>query len=193
MVKIGFIVEGDTEKIIIESARFKSWAMASGIEICAPVINAKGGGNLLPHHILPMLAQFQRTRPDHIVILTDLENDTDIASVKTRITTEHTELIFVAVKAIEAWFLADTLALRRWLNIEDVIEEAPEATPGMPWKRLKALATEKGARGPGSNKPGFAKKMCMQYGFDIAQAASHRACSSAKLFHDELLRLGNPQ
>lgn len=193
MVKIGFIVEGDTEKIIIESKLFKSWAQANGIEICAPVINAKGGGNLLPHHIQPMLAQFQRTQPDHILILTDLENDTDIASVKTRITTEHTELIFVAVKAIEAWFLADTLALRRWLKIEDVVEEEPEATLGVPWERLKALATEKGARGPGSSKPGFAKKMCGQYGFDVAQAASHQACSSAKFFHDELLRLGNLQ
>ena len=48
MVKIGFIVEGDCEKIFIESDNFKNWANMQGIEICSPVVNAKGGGNLLP-------------------------------------------------------------------------------------------------------------------------------------------------
>jgi hypothetical protein len=31
--------------------------------------------------------------------------------VRNRIGTEHTSLIFIAVKAIEAWFLADSAAL----------------------------------------------------------------------------------
>lgn len=193
MVKIGFIVEGDTEKILIESAGFKSWTKANNIEICAPVINAKGGGNLLPYHVEAMLAQFHRNAPDHIVILTDLEREPDVASVKARITTAHTQYIFVAVKAIEAWFLADTPALQRWLKIDDVLEAAPENTPGMPWERLKALAMEKGARGPGSNKPKFAMQMCRNHGFEIAQAATHPACHSAKLFHDTLLSLGSNQ
>lgn len=193
MVKIGFIVEGDTEKILIESTAFRSWTKANNIEICAPVINAKGGGNLLPHHIEPMLAQFHQAAPEHIVILTDLENEADIDSVKARITTTHTEYIFVAVKAIEAWFLADTLALQRWLKIDNVHEAAPENTPGMPWERLKALAMEKGARGPGPNKPAFAMQMCRHHGFEIAQAANHPACHSAKLFHDTLLSLGSNQ
>lgn len=189
MVKIGFIVEGDTEKIIIESDRFRIWSKANGIEICSPVINAKGGGNLLPHHIQPMIAQFSAAAPDHIVILTDLENEPDIESVKNRITTAHTEYIFVAVKAIEAWFLADTLAMRRWLKIENVFEAEPENTPGMPWERLKAIAAENIARGPGSNKPGFAMRMCKHFGFEIAEAARHPACPSAKLFYDTLLAL----
>ena len=105
MVKVGFIVEGDSEKVLIESAGFKKWAGSQGLEICSPVINAKGGGNLLPHHIKPMLAQIERSQPDHIVILTDLEDAADVETVKARITTEHTNLIFIAVKALEAWFL----------------------------------------------------------------------------------------
>lgn len=193
MVKIGFIVEGDTEKILIDSKGFRAWTKANNIEICTPVINAKGGGNLLPHHIEPMLAQFRQAAPDHIVILTDLENEPDVASVISRITTTHTQFIFVAVKAIEAWFLADTLALQRWLKIDDVLEATPENTPGMPWERLKALAMEKGARGPGPNKPAFAMQMCRHHGFEIAQAANHPACHSVKLFHDTLLGLGSKQ
>ena len=123
MVKVGFIVEGDSEKVLIESAGFRQWAGSQGLEICSPVINAKGGGNLLPHHIKPMLAQIERSQPDHIVILTDLEDATDVETVKTRITTEHTNLIFIAVKALEAWFLADTDAMRRWLNAPEFFEK----------------------------------------------------------------------
>lgn len=137
MVKIGFIVEGDSEKVLIESDGFQVWARAQGLEVCSPVINAKGGGNLLPHHIKPMLAQFQKSAPDHIVVLTDLENEPNIESVKRRITFEHVNLIFVAVKALEAWFLADTEAMRNWLEKEDFVEEFPERTPAMPWDRLK--------------------------------------------------------
>lgn len=190
MVKVGFIVEGDSEKVLIESAGFKKWASDQGLEICSPVINAKGGGNLLPHHIRPMLAQIERSQPDHIVILTDLEDATDVEAVKTRITTEHTDLIFIAVKALEAWFLADTDAMRRWLNAPEFFEPTPEQTPGMPWDWLKEVAKVRGSRGPGSNKVIFAKKMCgvaMQY--ELERAAAHPACPSAKAFRDGLLEL----
>jgi len=137
------------------------------------------------------VARLRMANVGHIVILTDLEAASDVATVKARIGSLHTHLIFVAVKAIEAWFLADTLALRRWLKMEDVFEAAPEATPGMPWERLKALAEEKGARGPGNNKPIFARNMCKYHGFDLVQAALHPSCPSAKLFHDALVELGN--
>jgi Domain of unknown function (DUF4276) len=189
MVKVGFIVEGDTEKIIVESLAFQNWAKSQGIDICSPVIDAKGGGNLLPQNIVPMVVQLKRSSPDHIVILTDLENEPSVAVVKERIGTEHTNLIFVAVKAIEAWFLADSNALQTWLELPDVQENLPEDTVGMPWDRLKELAKEKERRGPGSNKPGFAKKMCKHYGFTVARAAEHPACPSAKLFHDEFVKL----
>jgi hypothetical protein len=191
MVRVGFIVEGDTEKIIVESDSFRAWAKDNGIEICSPVINAKGGGNLLPQNILPSVAQLRLANAKHIVILTDLDEAPDTECVKTRIGAEHTDLIFVAVKAIEAWFLADTAALNKWLKLDDVFENAPEATPGMPWERLKVLAAEKGSRGPGNNKPLFAMKMCKQYGFLVAHAAIYANCPSAALFHHAILRLAN--
>lgn len=190
MVKVGFIVEGDCEKVLIESDGFRTWAGHQGLEICRPVINAKGGGNLLPHHIKPMLAQFARSKPDHIVILTDLEDAVDIAAVKARITTEHTNLIFVAIKALEAWFLADTDAMRRWLNAAEFFEPAPEETLAMPWERLKEVAKTHGARGPGSNKVIFARKMCGELQYQLERAAAHPKCLSAKAFRDGLVTLG---
>ncbi len=192
MVKVGFIVEGDSEKILIESVVFRKWAGAQGLEICGPVINAKGGGNLLPHHIKPMLAQFERSQPDHVVILTDLEDAMDVEAVKARITTEHTNLIFVAVKALEAWFLADTDAMRRWLNAPAFFEPTPEQNPGMPWDRLKEVAKALGSRGPGSNKVIFAKKMCgVALRYELERSAAHPNCPSAKAFRDGLVELGD--
>jgi hypothetical protein len=190
MVKVGFIVEGSCEKVLINSVRFKRWASDQGLEICDPVIDARGGGNLLPHHIKPMLAQIERSQPDHIVILTDLEDATDVQAVKARITTEHTNLIFVAVKALEAWFLADTDAMRRWLNAPEFFEPTPEQTTGMPWDRLKEVANAHGSRGPGPNKVIFAKKMCSEsLRYEFERAAFHPACPSAKAFRDGLREL----
>jgi hypothetical protein len=191
MVKVGFIVEGNSEKVLIESAGFRKWASDQGLEICNPVIDAKGGGNLLPHHLPTLVAQVKRSGPDHIVILTDLEDATDVEAVKGRITREHTNLIFVAVKALEAWFLADTDAMRRWLNAPEFFEPTPEQTPGMPWDWLKEVAKAHGSRGPGSNKVLFAKKMCgPALRYELERAAAHPACPSAKAFRDGLLELG---
>jgi hypothetical protein len=192
MVKVGFIVEGNSEKVLIESAGFRKWASDQGLEICSPVIDAKGGGNLLPHHLHTLVAQVKRSGPDHIVILTDLEDATDVEAVKDRITREHTNLIFVAVKALEAWFLADTDAMRRWLNAPEFFESTPEQTLGMPWDRLKEVAKAYGSRGPGSNKVLFARKMCgAALRYELERAAAHPACPSAKAFRDGLVELGS--
>ena len=190
MVRVGFIVEGDTERIIIESAIFKQWAKTQGLEVCTPVIDAKGGGNLLPQNIVPMVNQLQQSNPNHIVILTDLEEEPSEATVRQRIGTAHTSLIFIAVKAIEAWFLADSAALKKWLEVEQIFEEKPEQTIGLPWIRLKEVAVSFKKQGPGSSKPGFAKRMVNHYGFSIEKAAQHPACPSAKRFHDGLIALG---
>ncbi len=188
-MRLGFIVEGDSEKIMIESAPFQRWARAQGFEICSPVINARGGGNLLPHHMAPMMAILARSQPDHVVVLTDLEDAPSVDAVKARITDTHTSLVFVAVKALEAWFLADTDAMRAWLKRPSFAETFPEATPGMPWDRLKEVAKEQGTQGPGTNKVIFAKRFCKHHNFQIANAAAHPACPSAKAFHDALLAL----
>lgn len=115
MVKVGFIVEGGTEKVLVESSAFKQWLAENGIELINPVLDAEGGGNLLPKHIEPMITRLSDLNAEFIVILTDLEDEPNVAAVKSRIKNEYTDLIFVAVKAIEAWYLADTLAMRTWL------------------------------------------------------------------------------
>lgn len=188
MVTIGFIVEGDTEKILIESEIFKSWAKQQGITICHPVLDAKGGGNLLPENIEPLIKRLKLENPTHIIILTDLERESNQQAVKDRIGTQYTNLIFIAVKAVEAWFLADSAALSNWLKTK-VFEEYPEETKAMPWERLRELANDYKQKGTGKSKPRFAQRMTQHYGFDITRAANHPHCPSAKEFHDGLIAL----
>lgn len=188
MVRVGFIVEGDTEKVLIDSEAFRQWALHHGIQILDPVIDAAGGGNLLPKNIAPLVERLQMLCPDHVAILTDSEGHS-VADVRDRIGTTHTNLVFVAVKAIEAWFLADDKAMAAWLEAPSFHEAAPEATPALPWDRLKDLAHSYGRRGPGASKVGFAKQMTRHHGFSIAKAASHPACPSATGFQDTLIAL----
>ncbi len=188
MVRVGFIVEGDSEKIFIESEAFQQWAQAHNIEICERVINAGGGGNLLPQNIGPMMQLIQTYMPDHIVILTDLEDADSVDTVKKRINTIDESLIFVAVKALEAWFLADGEAMSDWLKV-DFYEPNPEETAAMPYEHIKQVAENLDRRGPG-NKKAFAKKMTKHHTFQVSRAAAHPACPSAKTFHDGLIRLG---
>ena len=81
--------------------------------------------------------------------------------------------------------------MRRWLGDHATFHEpAPEATTGMPWDHLKRVASDLGVRGPGSNKVIFAKRFCGTHGFELARAAAHEACPSAREFHDTLVALG---
>jgi len=185
VVKIGFVVEGDTEKLIIESTNFRNWATRHNIEIGIPVINAGGGGNLCPRriekHINSCLTQ---VKPDKLVILTDLECESCITKVKQRIGNGRVTKIFVARKAIEAWFLADTQAMQTWLDRTKFLEELPEQTAKMPWERLKEVS--KSGRGPGNNKVVFAKKFIDKFNFSLERAATHSQCQSAKYFLEKL-------
>ena len=189
MVKLGFIVEGDTEKILVESSRFSEWLNAHDLELIRPVLDANGSGNLLPKHLEPMVKLLHAKDAQHIIILTDLENEFDVAVVKQRIANPHTDLIFVAVKAIEAWFLADSQAMCQWLKLDNFFESQPEATKALPWERLNEIAKGLNQRGTGKSKPMFAKRMIKHYGFDVLKAAGHTDCPSAKHFCEGLLGL----
>ncbi|STY90655.1 Uncharacterised protein [Moraxella bovis] len=182
MVKVGFIVEGATEKIIIESDKFKTFLKKNDYELINPVIDAKGGGNLLPENIEPFIKTLQAQQADIIAVLTDLEDEDSVDVVKKRIEHSGIEVIFVAVKAIEAWFLADTEAMKLFLK-DDFIEEYPEKTSDKPFERIKEIIKERNARGVGS-KTILAKNMIKHYRFSIENSANHKNCPSAKEFVD---------
>jgi hypothetical protein len=193
MIRIGFVVEGICEKLLIESANFHAWASQHEFEIGHPVINAGGGGNLCTQNIKPFLEKCHiEANPDKIVVLTDLECEPCITAAKVRIGNDKVNQIIVAKKALEAWFLADTTAMRHWLKNDDFPgENWPEQTTDMPWERLKDIAASyhKKKLGPGRKKKAFAQKMIEQFNFSIERAANHPNCSSARYFLEKLQRL----
>ena len=177
-IKVGFIVEGGSEKVIVESTQFRDFLDGKGYELVTPVIDAKGGGNLLPQNIESFVERFDLEDVDHIFVLTDLENEPSVDAVRQRIKNESIQFSFVAVKALEAWYLADSAAMNSWLDDADFHEAQPEQTQAMPWDRLKEIATERGKRGPGQ-KISFAKKITKHHGFSLVHAAQHQNCPSA--------------
>lgn len=177
MVNVGFIVEGDSEKIIIESEMFRNFLKQKGYNLITPVINAKGGGNLLPQKIEPFLNRLLNA--DKICVLTDLETEEDISKVKERINHDKIDVIFVAVKALEAWYLADTAAMEKLFNSK-FFEQDPENTSLMPYEHLKELVIQYDLKHGLGPKPSLAKKMLKKYHFSIENAASHKNCPSAK-------------
>lgn len=179
MVKVGFIVEGETEKIIIESDKFKEFLKQNNYELVNPVIDAKGGGNLLPSNIEPFIKCLKDSQAEMIVVLTDLEDEISVDKVKERIKHSEIKVIFVAVKAIEAWFLADTEAMKLFLKVDNFMEEFPEQTINKPFERIKEIIKEKNARGVGS-KIILAKHMIKHHNFSIENSANHPNCPSAK-------------
>jgi hypothetical protein len=179
VVKLGFIVEGDSEKIILESQSFKKVLKEHKIDFIAEVINATGTGNLLPENREDYVQILKNKGVTNIIILVDQENAPCITSVKERILPDEGQMVIVSVKTLEAWFLADSISLAKFLKINSVLCEYPETfLPAIDEIiRLNLLHNDRGA----SDKKLLAKRM-LKSGFSIVNAAQHPGCSSAKYF-----------
>ena len=190
-MKVGFIVDGRSDKIVVESDGFAAWLRGRGMRRGDPVVAAGGQVGSARIGRLATLLRKQIGDVDRIVQLTDLDPNEAVPCISARRAFAHSQevdLVVVAKKAMESWFLADSLAMRNWSGDADFFEEYPEETPGMPWDRLKEVGTS-GGRGPGS-KVGFAKKIVRTHGFSIASAAKHPNCPSAKYFVHRVGALG---
>ena len=192
MVTVGFVVEGDSDKYLVESELFRMWLHEEcNLKVVDKVANAKG--NMRSRYIEDQVRLLRKaTNPDKVVVLADLDPDERVPCVQKRretIGSQGIDLVLIAKKALESWFLADTEAMRRWLGDPTFYEVAPETLDGIPWDRLKELRDKKG-RGPGT-KGSFPRKFILHHGFDVRQAAQHAQCPSASYFVKRLCELGN--
>ena len=192
MVTVGFVVEGASEKRLVESELFKKWLHEDcNLEVVDPVVDA--GGKMDSVHIEAFVKNLKKiANPDKTVVLADLDPDNRVPCVEKRkelIGSQGIDLVAIARKAMESWFLADTEAMCRWLGDDTFCEADPETLTGMPWDRLKELRDEKGS-GPGT-KVRFSRKLILRHGFDVRRAAQHAHCPSARYFIERLCALGN--
>lgn len=181
VVRIGFVVEGASERKFIESTAFNDFTFSLGIKVCFPVIDAKGGGNLCSANIEKYIVECRsRTKADKIFVLTDLECDPCITQTKERVASEGIDAIIVAKKAIESWFIADDQLMSQWLK-ESFHVDYPEETQEHPFDFLRIYCAENQKKGPGNSHKFFTRKM-LNNGFSLERAAQHPNCPSAQYF-----------
>lgn len=187
MVKIGFIVEGKTERKIVESVGFIQLLESLNIELVQPIINAGGNGNLLPQKLTESLEILNEAGAEKVLILTDLDDDSCITNTRKRIAIKDDILVIVAVKQIESWFLADSEVMSLLLN-ENFYFSNPENEPA-PFETLKQTFLEKTSRGVGTKDILTARML--KHGFSLQRAAQHPNCPSAAYFLNKLHSLNH--
>jgi len=189
MVKIGFICEGKTEVIFISSEKFTNFLAGKNIDVI-DIVNAGGSGNLLPHNIAQYVQLLEGKGAEKIVILTDLDEDACITVTKQRINAREKDVVVIAVKQIEAWFLACTPTMQKLLNDTDFEFEFPENEANA-FETIRTLMIQKTGRGIYKGVGGKIKlaHILLLLGLDISQAASHPNCPSAAYFLDKISNL----
>lgn len=189
VVNIGFICEGFTEALILESEIFNSLLQDLNIKNVG-LINVKGNGNLLPHRILQHQDFLFEEGASKIFILTDLDKDECITKTKLRITESPNQIIVIAVKQIESWFLADNPTMSKIFK-DDYSFEFPE-NEEIPFETIRKTYFYKFNRGlvGKDEKLRLARKM-LNSGFSIQNAANHPNCPSAKYFLTKLQSILN--
>ena len=180
MVKLGFIVEGATEKIILEKSDFFNYLQSLNLAYIPEVIDAEGNGNLLPRNIVEHTEILEDKGATHIFILTDLDEDQCITHTKERIGPLANHVVTISIKTIESWFLADTAAMCTFLKDTTFQYNTPETVPD-PYEEIRAIRISKLNRGFGS-KVILANAMVKNCNFSIQKAALHPNCNSAKYF-----------
>jgi hypothetical protein len=186
VVTLGFIVEGGSEKIILESPAFREYMQKNGFAFIPDVIDIEGGGKLLPEHREESVQILKDKGATHILILADLEDAPCITSVIEKIAPGENQDVVISKKTLEAWYLADTAALHRFLGSTEYSCEYPESyLPALEEiKRVRLLINKQGV----SNKKILARKM-LKSQFTIENAAAHQNCPSAKYFLQKIKAL----
>ena len=184
---VGFICEGETEKLLVESTRFQQ-LLASYRLACVGVIDATGCDNLLPHRVEVFRSILIDKGAEKVIILTDLDEDQCLTLTKNRITHRPDQVICVAVKKIEAWWLADTLTLSRLLGKKDYKFKFPERESN-PFEVIRSLVSQHTGNRIDTSKIKLANKL-LNLGFSLESAAQHPRCPSARYLLDKLRSLG---
>jgi hypothetical protein len=190
MTKIGFICEGRTEQILLQSGTFRQLLASLNIE-SLPVIDAGGSGNLLPHNILGYIDRLEKEGAEAIAILTDLDEDICITKTKERIGARSKDIVVIAVKKIEAWFLACSPTMQKVFGVTSFNFANPEEDKE-PFETINQLLTKHVGRGIGKKKAGKIKLInkLLENGLDLTQAAAHDNCPSAMYFLQKLMEIG---
>lgn len=185
MVKIGLIVEGDSERIVLKHEWFTDFLLKNDIELAGDVINLGGKGNLNTARMETQVQLLRDQGAERVFVLRDMDDAPCLTAVKQEVYQASDVKVCVAVKELEAWFLADSETLTTIFQV-DFMFSFPEIE-NSPLETLKRLRLQHQKTGI-SDKKLFAKMMVRE-GFTIERAAAHPNCPSARYFLTKLTEL----
>lgn len=184
-MKIGIIVEGFCERIILKSPAFLNFLQLNDLKITGDVVNLEGKGQLNTRRMETQAQVLRDKGAEWIFVLRDKDNAPCFTSVKQEVYQATDVKICVAVNEIEAWFLADSETLSAIFR-QHFHFKLPESER-KPYERLKELFVKnQHYRIP--DKKIFTSKMVNQ-GFTVERAAAHPNCPSARYFLQKLTEL----
>lgn len=185
MVKdIVFLVEGETEEIIVKHLEQTKWFGQFQIDIKA-IINVGGNGNFCTHNISKFVKQAETFQPYKIVVLTDMDCSTCVEEAKKRLGFCNKCVLVLAKKAIESWFLADTDFMRTFTLNGSYYCVSPETTVMMPFDEMGNILRLNNQRGTRPSKPRFAKRV-IRDGFSIDRALMHSNATNLQYFKNKM-------
>lgn len=185
-MKIGFIVEGYTERIILRSDNFQALLKVNELELVYEIIVAGSKDNLTQDKIGLNVQILRENGAEVILVLRDLDDCLNVAEARSKIITNSDIEKVISVQAIEAWFLADSITLSSMLSVNNFYFEKPEEEI-QPFDKLRELRIKHAGRGIGDKKV-FARIM-VSNGFSIENAAAHPNCPSALYFLNKLKQI----
>jgi len=198
LVKIGFIVEGDSEAILLKNENFitflKSLNLLSDKEF---VINAEGMSNLyhpnanfdtISRKVNGWIQILLSKGVEIIFFLIDFDNsDACFTLFKSKVFLQEGNIVIIARQTLEAWFLADQQALSNYLQ-QNINIQSPESFL-QPFEEIKALRLKYRNKGISDKK--ILVKDIIRSGFNLVNAATHPACPSALYFLTKLQSLNS--
>ncbi|WP_375447980.1 hypothetical protein [uncultured Fibrella sp.] len=183
MVKLGIICEGESESVIFSTPNFREWLFRLNIEFVGFAITGSKTQykeNLLPVHRRVLID----LGAERIIALLDMDNDSCITFTKQSIPQFDDQVIVVAVKEFENWYLADSQALSSFVGKNTFIEKPEEEL-----EADRLIISLYGQRFSKSKiKLANSMKRC---GFTIERAAGHPNCPSARYFLNKLQTLAS--
>jgi len=200
LVTAGFIVEGDSESILLKHDSVIQ-LLASINVYCAPglVLNVIGKNKLyhpnadfskIGERVSGWVESLQSIGAQVIFFLIDFDNsDSCFTQFKSKVFHEPGHIVIIAKQALEAWYLADHESLSKYLAKKIQPIEEPESFLN-PFEQIQTLRMQHSSRKV-ADKKRLTKDM-LKSGFSLARAAAHPNCPSATYFLNKLQSLNTP-
>lgn len=197
MVTVGFIVEGDSEAILLKHDSFMQFLASLNVSTTPGlIINVIGKNNLyhpnadfskIGENVSGWIDVLLSKGAQVIFFVVDFDNsDPCFTQFKSKVFHGPGNIIIIAKQALEAWYLADHQSLSKYLSKKIQVIGEPESFLN-PFEEIKLLRLQHNNRSV-ADKKRLTKDM-IKSGFSLRNAASHPNCPSASYFLNKLQSL----